>query len=94
MRGHGMTVAATSIEHCVFRAIYSRNNAIVQTTAVMLRSCLKSGDGDGHSGDDDLTVLDDDEVVDCTEINTTTVLRPWAAWSREVQANPLYVNLA
>ena len=93
MRGHGMTIAAASIEHCTFRAIYTRNNAIVQTTAVMLRNSLKTGFGSVGDRIDELTFLDDDEVADCTGINTTTVLRPWAAWSREVQANPLYVNL-
>ncbi|OAG36759.1 hypothetical protein AYO21_09032 [Fonsecaea monophora] len=99
MRGHGMSVAATSIEHCVFRSIYTRNNAIVQTTAVMLTSSLTLGSSARSHGEDDgiatdLTFLDDDEVADCTGINEKTVLRPWTAWSREVQANPLYVNLA
>ncbi|KIW91095.1 uncharacterized protein Z519_07989 [Cladophialophora bantiana CBS 173.52] len=98
MRGHGMTVAATSIEHCVFRSIYARNNAIVQTTAVMLQSSLKLGSNasDEHDREEgeDLTFLDEEEVADCTGINVKTVLRPWTAWSREVQANPLYVNLA
>ncbi|OAP54238.1 hypothetical protein AYL99_11339 [Fonsecaea erecta] len=93
MRGHGMTVAATSIEHCVFRSIYTRNNAIVQSTAVMLNSSLRLG-SDATGDEEDLTFLDDDEVADCTGINVKTVLRPWTAWSREVQANPLYVNLA
>ncbi|KIX95193.1 uncharacterized protein Z520_09109 [Fonsecaea multimorphosa CBS 102226] len=99
MRGHGMTVAAASIEHCVFRSIYTRNNAIIQTTAVMLRSSLTLGSSEAshehsHDQEQDLTFLDDDEVADCTGINVKTVLRPWTAWSREVQANPLYVNLA
>jgi hypothetical protein len=93
MRGHGMTVTAASIEHCVFRAIYTRNNAIVQSTAVMLQTCLSPGAG-GGGDEDELKFLDDEEVADSTGINTTTVLRPWAAWTREVQANPVYVNLA
>ena len=93
MRGHGMTVAAASIEHCVFRAIYTRNNAVIQTTAVLLKSSLRTGSADDSDTMEDLTFLDDEEVLDCTGINTSTVLRPWTAWSREVQANPLYVNL-
>ena len=88
-----LTIAAASIEHCVFRAIYARNNAIVQTTALLLRGALNLGAVNEDNEGEDLTFLNDEEVADCTDINTKTVLRPWLAWTREIQVNPLYVNL-
>jgi ribulose-5-phosphate 4-epimerase/fuculose-1-phosphate aldolase len=105
MRGHGMTVAAESIEHVVFRAIYAQNNAVVQTSAMVLASAARGfpvgemgreGEGAGGDGGDELeiTYLDDEEIADSTGINTKTALRPWRAWAREVEANGLYVNLA
>jgi ribulose-5-phosphate 4-epimerase/fuculose-1-phosphate aldolase len=98
MRGHGMTVAASTIEHCVFRAIYAQNNAQVQTTALLLLSSslsvgARAGDG-GNDAELAITYLDDEEVADSIKINTKTALRPWRSWAREAEASLLYVNLA
>ena len=84
MRGHGMTVAAPAIEHCVFRAVYAQRNAEIQTTALSL-----SG---GKA--EDVNYLDELEVEDCSGINMKTVLRPWSMWKREVEEAGLYINLA
>jgi ribulose-5-phosphate 4-epimerase/fuculose-1-phosphate aldolase len=97
MRGHGMTVAASTIEHCVFRAIYAQNNAQVQTTALLLSSSLSVGAraGDGRNDVElAITYLDNEEIADSININTKTALRPWRSWAREAEASPLYVNLA
>jgi hypothetical protein len=95
MRGHGMTVAASTIEHCVFQ-IYTQNNAQVQTTA-LLSSSLSVGTGAGDGRNDvelAIAYLDNKEIADCTKINTKTTLRPWRSWAREAEASALYVNLA
>jgi ribulose-5-phosphate 4-epimerase/fuculose-1-phosphate aldolase len=104
MRGHGMTVAAASIEHVVFRGIYAQNNAVVQTTTMLMANAVSRGrlakeGAEKLAGGDlvdgiDITYLDDEEIADSTGINTKTALRPWRAWVREVEATGLYVNLA
>jgi ribulose-5-phosphate 4-epimerase/fuculose-1-phosphate aldolase len=88
MRGHGYTVAGSSIEECVFRAIYTKENAVIQTTSLLLRTAYPGG-GDAAPS---LQYLHDDEITGTTGISVSGWGRAWDLWTREVEAAPLYVN--
>ncbi len=102
MRGHGFTAIGTSIQEAVFRAIYTQQNAGVQTTALMLRNAqmgaIERGKGreEREKGvrDEGVRWLGDGELGDCKVMGQETVGRPWGLWVREVEANGLYVNEA
>ena len=85
MRGHGYTVVAPSIEECIFRAIYTKENAIIQTTSLGL-SMAYHGSGKG------IEYLRDDEIAGTTAISQTAWTRAWGLWVREVEALQLYVS--
>ena len=98
MRGHGMTVVGSSIEHAVFRAVYAQNNAVVQTTALLLSNAyLHSGISGVFEGKiaagEEVVYMDDEEVVDSIKINVKTAIRPWRSWAREAEASGLYITL-
>ncbi|CAD6563597.1 MAG: hypothetical protein ASARMPRED_000082 [Alectoria sarmentosa] len=102
MRGHGFTALGSSVPEAVFRAVYTQQNAGVQTTAMVLRnaqmSAVERGKGreEREKGVQDAGVrwLGDGELGDCREMGQTTVGRPWGLWVREVEANAFYVNEA
>lgn len=97
MRGHGYTVAAPSMEECIFRAIYTKQNAAIQTTSLGLMTaaaqhCTDAG-GQGNSTDSELKAiqyLHDDELEEAAGISRTGWQRAWELWVREVEASPLY----
>jgi hypothetical protein len=62
MRGRGYTVAARSIEECVFRAIYTRENATIQTASLGLSAAYR-GTGDSPT---EIQYLRDDEIEGAT----------------------------
>ena len=86
----------------VFRAVYTQQNAAVQTTAMVLRNAQMSaverakGREEREKGvqDGGVRSLGDRELGDCREMGQTTVGRPWGLWVREVEANAFYVNEA
>lgn len=102
MRGHGFTAVGSSVQEAVFRAVYTRENAGVQTTAMMLRGvrmgAVERGRGreEREKGlkDEGVRCLGDEELGDCRVMGQETMGRPWGLWVREVEANALYVNEA
>ncbi|KAK5451813.1 hypothetical protein LTS15_007536 [Exophiala xenobiotica] len=88
MRGHGYTVAARSIEECVFRAIYTRENATIQTASLGLSAAYR-GAGDSPT---EIQYLHDDEIEGATGIALTGWARAWGLWVREVEAANLYAS--
>jgi ribulose-5-phosphate 4-epimerase/fuculose-1-phosphate aldolase len=91
MRGHGFTVAGASIEECVFRAIYTAENARVQSASLSLQ--LAAGTGPLKRGES-LYYLEEAELDAATQMTQWSVMRPWKLWVREVEAGGLYVNTA
>ncbi|KAH9213516.1 class II aldolase and Adducin N-terminal domain-containing protein [Leptodontidium sp. 2 PMI_412] len=89
MRGHGMTVIAPSIEDCVLRAIYTQQNASIQTTVLMTRS--------GYRGSvplPEVRFLNDGEAADSAVMTQWSSGRPWKLWVREIEQAGLYINNA
>ncbi|KAJ0413245.1 class II aldolase and Adducin N-terminal domain-containing protein [Aspergillus carlsbadensis] len=91
MRGHGFTVAGASIEESVFRAIYTAENARVQSASLSLQ--LAAGTGPLKKGES-LYYLEEAELDAATQMTQWSVMRPWKLWVREVEAGGLYVNTA
>lgn len=89
MRGHGYTVAASGIEECVFRAIYTMENAAVQTSSMLLNGAAR-GAGNEIVG---VEYLREDEIADATQISVAGWGRAWASWAREVQVTELYASI-
>lgn len=89
MRGHGLAVAAETIEQAVFFAIYAQSNAEVQSSAVGLEHAYY--DKDGGTG---VRYLTAQEGRDAWETNKQLIARAWELWHREVQTlgRGLYVN--
>ena len=102
MRGHGFTAIGSNVQEAVFRAVYTQQNAGVQTTAMMLRNAqmgaVERGKGreEREKGvqDEGVRWLGDAELGDCREFGRITMGRPWGLWAREVEAVGLYVNEA
>lgn len=102
MRGHGFTAVGSSVQEAVFRAVYTQQNAGVQTTSMVLRNvqmgAVERGKGreEREKGvhDEGVRWLGDGELADCKEMGQDTAGRPWGLWVREVEANGFYVNKA
>jgi hypothetical protein len=88
MRGHGFTVVASSIEQCIFRAIYTKENAIVQTASLGLSMAYHGTD----KGAAKIEYLRADEIGGATAISQTAWSRAWRLWVREVEASDMYVS--
>lgn len=97
MRGHGFTVQGPSIADVVLRAIYTQQNAGIQTTS-LLTHAAHFGPGpagaDVGGGGASVTFLSEEEGEGATEMTRQSALRPWRLWVREVEALGLYVNMA
>ena len=105
-QGHGFTTVAHGIEEAVYQAIYTREAARVQTTALTIQNAHSGyalegkvdveGGGKIKSGkataDDGLKYLSDTESHASWETMAGTIAKPWALWCREVEVNPLYQN--
>ncbi|KAF2476611.1 uncharacterized protein BDR25DRAFT_210216 [Lindgomyces ingoldianus] len=106
MQGHGFTTAAYGIEEAVFQAIYTKEAAKTQTTALTIRNAhfghIVEGKIDLEGGgkiksakvkaEGGLKYLSEKEAHDACEAMQATIARPWALWCREVEVNPLYRN--
>lgn len=88
MRGHGFTTIASSPEECIFRAIYTQDNAAIQTTSLALSAALPES---LRGGNDGIQYLSEEEVTATTNMGQNSWTRAWSLWIREVQANSLYV---
>ena len=87
------------MQEAVFRAIYTQQNASVQTTVMMLQDLQTRGEDRGREWkgvvrDEGVKWLADEEMEACRAMGQKTVGRPWGLWVREVEANGLYVNEA
>ncbi|KAL9624118.1 MAG: hypothetical protein Q9160_001640 [Pyrenula sp. 1 TL-2023] len=90
MRGHGLTVVGPSIEDSVLRAVYTQQNAGIQTTALLTRAAHHGAATEASAS---LAFLGESEIKDATDMTTWSALRPWRLWVREVEASNLYTNL-
>jgi ribulose-5-phosphate 4-epimerase/fuculose-1-phosphate aldolase len=91
MRGHGFTVQGDSIQDVVLRAVYTQQNAGIQTTSLITRAAhfgVNSGEADGG-----IRYLSQEETEGATVMTKWSARRPWGLWLREVEAHPMYVNL-
>jgi ribulose-5-phosphate 4-epimerase/fuculose-1-phosphate aldolase len=93
MRGHGFTVHGPSIIDVVMRAVYTQQNANIQTTALLTRAA-HFGSGPHATDAPDMAFLSQEETEGSTEMTIRSAYRPWGLWLREVEASPLYVNQA
>lgn len=106
LQGHGFTTVAHGIEEAVYQAIYTREAAKAQTTALTIQNAhsgyavegkvdIEAG-GKIKSGkakaEGGIKYLSDKESHDAWESMSGTLARPWALWCREVEVNPLYKN--
>lgn len=91
MRGHGYTVVAGSMEECIFRAIYTKENAIIQTTSLGLNLAYRGASSQRAENEAQVQYLRDDEIEGAGAISTSSGSRAWGLWVREVEASPLYV---
>jgi ribulose-5-phosphate 4-epimerase/fuculose-1-phosphate aldolase len=89
MRGHGFTAAGASIEESVFRAIYTAENARVQSASLNLQYAAGTSP---LKRDAPLYFLDDTELLAATRMTQWSVMRPWDLWAREVEGNGLYTT--
>lgn len=90
MRGHGMTVAAPTMKECVLRAIYTQENAAIQTTVLMTRAA-------SHPAITNLPearFLNKKEAAAAASMTHWSAERPWNLWVKEVEQAGLYVNRA
>ena len=91
MRGHGFTVQGSSIQDVVLRAVYTQQNASIQTTSLVTRAAhfgVNSSAADGG-----IQYLSQEETEGATVMTKWSARRPWGLWLREVEADPMYVNL-
>ena len=93
MRGHGFTVQGPSIVDVVLRAVYTQQNANVQTTALLTRAAY-FGPRQEASQAVEVHYLSEEETEGALEMTKRSAYRPWGLWLREVEANGLYVNQA
>jgi ribulose-5-phosphate 4-epimerase/fuculose-1-phosphate aldolase len=83
MRGHGYTVAGSSPEDAIYKAIYTKENASIQTASLGLAHC-------GGGKDIEVQYLKEDELKDTKAMVQTAWSRAWGLWLREVEAAQLY----
>ncbi|KAH7124345.1 class II aldolase/adducin N-terminal [Dactylonectria macrodidyma] len=89
MRGHGFTVVAENMESCVLRAIYTQNNASIQTMTLTISAAFG-----GQTTQHDIKYLSVEEAAAAAQMTKWSAQRPWKLWLREVEACGLYVNSA
>lgn len=93
MRGHGMTVVGPTIQDCVLRAVYTQNNAVIQTTTLLTRAAWRTElAAHGKQAEEEIAFLSEEEAEAAMEMTRWSALRPWTLWLREVEAAGIYVN--
>ena len=88
MRGHGFTVMGSGVEECVFRAVYTKENAIMQTSRLTLNAAHHRGSEMAQ----DVEYLSEEEMSATMAMTRWAWTRAWGLWVREVEAAGLYVN--
>ncbi|KAK3697612.1 hypothetical protein LTR37_017350 [Vermiconidia calcicola] len=102
MRGHGFTCIGETIEEAVYRALFTCQNARVQTTSLLMQGTFniglvgeRFGGGEKETGPakhEDIKYLSDREAKDAWTANQAHVERPWKLWCAEVENSSLYQN--
>ncbi|KAH6680319.1 class II aldolase and Adducin N-terminal domain-containing protein [Halenospora varia] len=90
MTNHGFTAVGNGIRQAVYRAVYTHNNADVQTKSIMLRSAQMSIQPDQPPTP--LKYLNEKQTIGGQAMNDSSQDRPWGLWVKEVEASPLYVS--
>ncbi|KAF2101266.1 arad-like aldolase/epimerase [Rhizodiscina lignyota] len=92
MRRHGYTTHGADIETAVYRAIYTKINAKVQTDSMMLRQAFQASTGTQAYAKFNFEPLTEDMRTGCMKMNTGTQDKPWKLWVAEVEKSSLYIN--
>ncbi|KAF1365841.1 arad-like aldolase/epimerase [Lizonia empirigonia] len=106
LQGHGFTTLAHGIEEAVYQAIYTKEAAKAQTTALAIQNAYFGHTLEGKidieaggkiksgkaKGEGDLKYLTEKQAHATWEAMQATTSRPWALWCREVEISPLYRN--
>jgi hypothetical protein len=87
-----MTVVGPTIQDCVLRAVYTQNNAAIQTTALLTRAAYRAELAQGQEMERGIHYLSEEEADAAMDMTKWSALRPWTLWLREVEAAELYVN--
>lgn len=90
MRRHGYTTHGTDIESAVYRAIYTKINAGIQTNAALVRQAFSQMGG--KDAKHDFEALSNDMCNGCMKMNEGTQDKPWRLWVAEVEKSSLYIN--
>ncbi len=105
-QNRGFTTLAHGTEEAVYQAIYTKEAAKAQTTALTIHNAHFSYTLEGKidieaggkiksgkaKGEGELKYLTDKQSHDAWESMQATLSRPWALWCREVEISPLYRN--
>ncbi|KAE9992345.1 hypothetical protein EG327_009299 [Venturia inaequalis] len=86
MRRHGYTTHGPSIESAVYRAIYTKINASIQTSAMTLKA------SSNLTPKFEFEPLTEEMCKGCVRMNEGTQDKPWRLWCLEVEKAGLYVN--
>lgn len=99
MRGHGYTAVGATPEEAVYRAIYTKLNASIQTAslglaasaaAVATQSTARMGREAMTTASLGAEYLRGDELEDTLAMSRFGWERAWGLWVREVEAADLY----
>lgn len=90
MRRHGYTTHGTDIETAVYRAIYTKINAGVQTSATNIRHNFPQISKLEQKFD--FEPLTPEQCKGCTIMNEGYQDKPWRLWVQEVEKSHLYTN--
>jgi ribulose-5-phosphate 4-epimerase/fuculose-1-phosphate aldolase len=86
MRGHGFTVLASNIEQCVYRAIYTQENAVIQYKSLV----LSAAHHERTTSNPGIRYLDKGEAEASAGMSRWAWTRAWELWVREVEVAGLY----
>ena len=94
MRRHGYTTHGVDIETAVYRAIYTKVNAGVQTNAMAIRSAFVQSLGPSNLPRETglFEPLSKEMCEGCLKMNEGTQDKPWRLWVAEVEKLSLYIN--
>lgn len=90
MRRHGYTTHGIDIETAVYRAIYTKINAGVQTSATNIRHNFSQISKLEQKFD--FEPLTAEQCKGCIIMNEGTQDKPWRLWVQEVERSHLYTN--
>lgn len=89
MKRHGYTTFGKDIATACYRTVYTLINAGVQTNATLLQAAAKQAGVVESAG---ISGLEERHARDCQTMTEATQDKSWRLWSREVEANALYIN--